>query len=521
MKLCFTILLFCFLSVISFGQNAPSDTLVNLSEQQKLIDVSGQKIDSVQSAFYHSSDSLKENYKNKFSKIDSAQQVLRHKADSISALELSLKKFTLLNKVDSLQAGWKKKLDSLSSFSRYTTRVTRALDSLNNHRDSILSKLNSRLQMLKDKTVGKLNDLELPPQLSGKVNDVTSRIRGFQIPAADLNIPGVSGGNGLGIVKLDNLNLQSPVQDLGLDQVKGLTNMQDNVGGLTDVTGKVGDYGKDLQQITKGDLGGLKDLPGAAESKVGELSGVNEIKEQTQVLDEYKEMAGQIQNPDSLKEFAIQEVKRVAINHFAGKEEQLKQAMETIAKYKSKYPSLNSISEVTKRPPNEMKGKPLSERIVPGIGIQIQKKGEDLLADFNPYAGYKFTGRIMAGMGWNQRVAYNVDRGKFNPSARIYGPRAFGEFKLWKGFSPRVEMEAMNTNVPTLTRISTVDLLKREWIWGALAGIKQEYRFFKNVKGTALVMMRLYNPNHKSPYADVVNVRFGFEFPMKRRAGSE
>lgn len=33
-------------------------------------------------------------------------------------------------------------------------------------------------------------------------------------------------------------------------------------------------------------------------------------------------------------------------------------------------------------------------------------------------------------------------RGKF--WSWIFGPHAFGEFKLWKGFSPRTEVEVMN-----------------------------------------------------------------------------
>ncbi len=32
-----------------------------------------------------------------------------------------------------------------------------------------------------------------------------------------------------------------------------------------------------------------------------------------------------------------------------------------------------------------------------------------------------------------------------------------------------------------------------------------------------MVMTRLINPHHKSPYADVLNVRFGFEFPDEEK----
>jgi hypothetical protein len=145
------------------------------------------------------------------------------------------------------------------------------------------------------------------------------------------------------------------------------------------------------------------------------------------------------------------------------------------------------------------------------------RKKEMTSVDFNPYAGYRFTGRTTAGVGWNQRIAYNLDKKLFNPEARVFGPRIFGEYKLWKGFSPRLEGEVMNTTVPPSTITTSLDPGQREWVWGAFVGLKKEYRFFKNVKGTALIMARIFNTDHKSPYADVLNVRFGFEFPMKKK----
>jgi hypothetical protein len=370
------------------------------------------------------------------------------------------------------------------------------------------------MQSLKDKAAAKLNGLDVPPELSAKFSDVTEKIEGFQVPGTDLNLPALnSGSNGSPIGNLTNIDMKLPAADIDLGSVDELKNIN---GGLKGITGNAGEYSSDVQQLSKGNITELKELPEAAEAKVGELSGLSEVKGETETLNEYKDVVGQMQNPDSLKEFAVQEVKQAAVNHFAGKEEQLKQAMETLSKYKSKYSNLNSISDLIKRPPNEMKEKPFIERIVPGIGIQVQKKGEDVLVDFNAYAGYRFTGRITAGVGWNQRVAYTIDRGRFNSATRIYGPRAFGEYKLWKGFSPRAELEIMNTNIPPLTRTQAVDPLSREWVWGAFIGVKKEYRFIKKVKGTAMVMMRLFNPEHKSPYGDVVNVRFGFEFPFVR-----
>ena len=219
-----------------------------------------------------------------------------------------------------------------------------------------------------------------------------------------------------------------------------------------------------------------------------------------------------------MKQEAVKKVQEVAIDHFAGKEEVLKQAMDKVAKYKQKYSSVNSLSEITKKRPNEMHGKPLIERIVPGIAFQIQKKGSDLLIDFNPYAGYRFTGRITAGAGWNQRILFDNHRSTSRSLASVYGPRIFGEYKLPKGISPRLEIESMNTRIPSSLPNNNNDSAGRSWTWSYMAGIKKEYRVYKSIKGTALVMFNLYDPFHKSPYGDRVITRFGFEFPMKKRS---
>jgi hypothetical protein len=410
-----------------------------------------------------------------------------------------------------MQVEWKRRVDSLTLLNEYSDKVSNALDSLNKLQEKILSELNTKIQSLKDKTLAKLNDLDLPPQLSDKLGKASSKINEFQMRTSDFKMPELS-KDGLNINGLKTLDVPS-AEDLNIDELQSIGNLGD----ISKIGEGLGEYEDDLTELTNGGAGGTIAIQDLAESKAEELSGLSEIKDQTKALDEYKGLTEKIKNPDSLKEFAIEQAKEIAVDHFSGKEEQLSQAMQTLAKYKSKYPNLNSINEVTRRPPNEMKGKPLIERMVPGAALQIQKKGEDFMIDFNPYATYKFTERISAGLGWNQRVAYSFDAKKFNPLMRIYGPRVFGEFKIGKGFSPRAEIELMNTSIPSLTRTHTTDPFQREWIWGAFAGIKKEYKLIKNIKGTASVMMRLYNPNRKSPYTDVVNARLGFEFPMKKK----
>jgi hypothetical protein len=441
------------------------------------------KLDSIQSSFYQQSDSIKLAFKNKLSGLDAAGNSLQHKIDSLQSLNLSTEKYT------------------------------HKLDSVNKAREAAVGSLNQKIETLKSKTTGRLKEFNFPPELEANVSSVTKNIDGFQLPVKDLNIASLNLPEN-SLQGLDGLNsvAKTPLGEVG--NIDGLKDVTGNFGDVTKVTGDLGNYQQDIQNLTKGNLSEVKELPKVIEGKAGDLTGLNDIQKQAGgALEPLKDMQGQIQNPDAMKEQAIQKVQEVAINHFAGKEEVLQQAMDKVAKYKQKYSSVNSLSDITKKRPNEMHGKPLIERIVPGISFQILKRGHDVLVDFNPYAGYRFTGRITAGAGWNQRVAFD------HPSrvTRVYGPRVFGEYKLSKGLSPRLEIETLNTNVPVRFSNTNTDPFARRWVWTYMVGVKKDYRFFKMIKGTAIIMVNLYDPLHKSPYGDKVITRFGFEFPMKKK----
>ena len=369
-----------------------------------------------------------------------------------------------------------------------------------------------------------LNKIEFPQEMEGKVSELKSSIDklnpGGITNSLPLNLQSPQLGlNGLSEIKTPG-GLDLPSSSLPDTSVPGLpsTSLDVNSNSITEgiksnkLISSAGEQAGNLQGNAE-QIQQLKEQPidKLVDSKVSGLSEVKDIQQASAI-----ENIDAIKSQDAVKAELKKQVRTVAIDHFAGKEKQLKAAMDKISKYKAKYPSASSIADLKKKPANAMKTKPLIERIVPGVNHQILRKGDDILVDFNPYAGYKFTGRITAGLGWNQRVAYNTDVRSFHPSLRIYGPRAFGEFKLGKGFSPRLEAETMNTLVPPPTRVQT-DPYGRRWVWGVFTGIKKEYKFIGNVKGTASVMVRLFDPKHQSPYADVVNARFGFEFPMKKK----
>src|SRR5688500_7107934 len=70
MKLCTIIFVCCLVSVAALGQVTTPDSSDHLLTHPKFPTNSGDKIDSIQSAFYQQSDSIKQAYKSKFSKMD-------------------------------------------------------------------------------------------------------------------------------------------------------------------------------------------------------------------------------------------------------------------------------------------------------------------------------------------------------------------------------------------------------------------------------------------------------------------
>lgn len=263
----------------------------------------------------------------------------------------------------------------------------------------------------------------------------------------------------------------------------------------------------------------LTDMKDEAGANLEQAIGLADVKKEIGKADALENMGDGL-NEEALKSKIKEEVEREAVNHFAGQEKQLEQAMEKLGKLKLKYESVGSIADLPKRRPNPMKGKSFPERSVIGINIQFQRKDAWML-DFNPYAGYRIDRRFTTGIGWNQRVAFDWDQRAFQQSLVVFGPRAYMQVAIKKGFSARLEGEYMNTVLPPPFGTGRIDEKNRAWVFTPMAGIVKEYRFIKRVNGTMAVMYKFYDPHHRSPYNSPLNVRMGFEIAAKRTRATQ
>jgi hypothetical protein len=430
------------------------------------------------------------------------------------------------------------KIDSLRNLDLPPLPYLQKFDSLMAKKDALVQEVENKKQELLTQTRGKLDtwrnsvaeklglenitspNIPAPDLPGSELTDKVSDLHQVDIPALPrADLPEMTFANQdipempeLAVHKLQNLDLSPDLASIS-ESVK-LPEMDK----LENIKSYLGKGEKVLSSATTP----TTDADGVINSMGDRISEVSDVKDQLELAEgiqdnEFMEAAEKMKDPEALKEEVKQQAVKKAVNHFAGKEEVLQSAMEKMSKYKMKYESLNSLSELKKRPPNAMRDKPFIERIVPGVAFQILRKG-DLFLDVYPYIGYRISGRLTSGIGWNQRIGYSTPCDHFISKFVVYGPRWFGEAKVWKGFSGRVEVECLDTVVPPAFTTPRPDQGYREWVWTAMAGIKKEYRFLKGVKGTAFILFNLYDPKHKSPYGDVMSSRFGFEFPLKKKS---
>lgn len=412
------------------------------------------------------------------------------------------------------------KIDSLESVGQSPALLSIKLDSITHLQSSKLDSIRGLFGAAQSRAQAKIAELDLPPVLASEAGALSSRIGDVALPSERLGIdPGVIS------IPSDVPGLENPIPALQLPTAPGveLPALESSLSApsvpeipATNLsTGDIGDLADPLAHVQQ-QVAGV--IPADAESAAAMIeqkaTSIPEAAAVTQQLDEaaaLDPLPATPEDPEAMKEELIEDGKKMAVNHFAGKEAQLQQAMDKLAVYKKKYHSIESVANLPRKAPNEMRDKTFVERVVPGFALQVGRNDHWLL-DINLYMGYRFTGRITAGTGWNQRIAYSADANAFSSGTVIYGPRAYGEYSIGKGFTGRLEVEYMNTYVPAPFASNPDNPNSREWVFGTMAGMKKAYTITRRLKGTVLLMYNLYDPHHRSPYRNRLNGRFGVEW---------
>jgi hypothetical protein len=494
-----------FITSVSWAQ---TDTLIQ--KPDTLLNKVTYTLDSLKQSFTKQSDSIKESYATQKQKLVSVKQRYLLKLDSIK------------NKRPAAPGN---PLDTLSNPVE-TARYTKKIDSLDLQLAAMQQNTTKRIDSLKQRVSNTVSKLKLPKEAQGKANGLTTVMDKVNVPSFDsdlagkLNLPGMNGAvpelpganvPGLNIpnANLPDINPALPGTNVNAPDLNGkLPDANVDTGKLKDITGQAGDIQKQVTDATGSTEGLGKTLEGKASEQIKGLPD--------QKLPDQAGLPGGIPKTGEAKEQLAAMAKKEAVNHFAGKEAALMGAMEKMGKYKQKYNSVSSLKDIeNEKHHNELKGKPLRERLTPSLTLQFQS-WHDLMLDINPSIGYKFTQHFTAGFGYNHRIAFNLPARSFNPAARVFGFRSYGEYTFKKGFGFRLDIESMNT--PLKQKYLTADLSpQRDWVWSVLIGVKQKYPIYKKLKGNAQLMYNIFDRDHRSPYTDRVNFRIGLELTLKKK----
>ena len=358
---------------------------------------------------------------------------------------------------------------------------------------------------IKDKAKGltEKTNLELPDQRlpTGNAQELTEKAK-----SKVGEIDGIEKAKGsLGEIK------KMPGEKLG--NIEGADKVKGKLGDAKSVSGKVKGYTEEAKDIADGK---------AIEARARNLEEVKGLEEKTKAFDgmkqkpeEYKAKMEKYQDKDFVKQEMKRKAMQLGTDHFANHQDKLKSAQQQLSKYKKKYHSLQSTKDINlKKIPNGMKGKKFRERIIFGGTFQVFDNPEKTI-DFSPQVGYKISGRWTAGLAGAYWVRIEKDGYTPNVDDKTYGLRLYSDFKVFKGFFVKGEVEVMSTLVPRYNS-NNQEEIRREHVNAAFLGIGKRYNFLKGLKGNVQVLYNFMH-NNDSPYPRRFNMKFGFEFGIKKK----
>lgn len=369
------------------------------------------------------------------------------------------------------------KADSLRRLGQPAEHLQHKIDSVQKAINGLGEKYTQRLAQAQQKASAALQKLKLPGQASSITDKLSPSVAGA-LPAA-------------------------PLPSVGLPST-GLNVPQANVPGLPSAPSLPGSSEmKEVQQLVS-----VKNTKGAEQLAK---------KEAEKILTKQAGAAGLPSAEGLVSDVMGGTSTPSAKNHFAEKEKELKNSMDELGKLKDKYENVNDAKEFLKKHPNEMKGKPLAERLRPGFYLQINKATNQFNIDINPTIGYRFTGKITAGLGWNHRLSYDTKGHNFPYVNVVFGPRLYGEYNLGKGFYPRLELEAQNVQQWPASFLPEAAPGERAWKAGIAVGMKKEFKITSSVRGVTLLLINPLTGKIGTAYNSVVQVRVGIEIVLKKK----
>src|SRR5688500_16907867 len=171
-----------FLSTLFLAISVAASAQLNVDSMQQTAALSSSKakIDSLLKKVAHLPDSLVPS----FHKIDSIRNQLNLAADSIQT-----EYENTVSRIDAQTKKLNQSIDSLRDLNLPATTFTKRLDSLNQIVQSIQKKFNSKLNVLKTKTIDKVKAIDLPPECREPPQQMTKHMDALSVNSRIVKIP--------------------------------------------------------------------------------------------------------------------------------------------------------------------------------------------------------------------------------------------------------------------------------------------------------------------------------------------
>ncbi len=388
--------------------------------------------------------------------------------------------------------------------------------------DKPLDVVNEKLNLLSDEAGGQGN---LPsavqtPSLPGVSLDVNSRLPDLSIPdpklILDMNAPKIANpiedtGN------LQDMNIKGNLEEKldGTVSLEKVNELKDNTEVISNFGDKASTVKSEIAEVKGEGIDKAKNLKQDALDKSPVKGELAELQKQDGLMKEQIAQVKSYRNPEEFRKQTLERGKKLVATQLAAQQATIKEATVKLTNYQNKATTLFGKKNELPKKRDTWRRVKKAERFVPGLTLQTHKPG-GWVVDINPSFRYRLTVYWSIGAGWNQRVTFG-DIPQNSTVRTLFGPRGFSELLLFKGFSLRIDSEMMNTVLYTATG-STVDVGTDVSIWNHMIGLKKDFTFVPRVLGNVQFMYKIYSSENVRIYPAKYNVRFGFEFPLRKKS---
>lgn len=470
---------------------------------------------------------------------DSVSKLMRFNyfADSIKVITWAdSMRHKISLKYDTKKAKIIRKMDSLRGFSLPTSQLQYKLDKIKKKQSALLNEVKEKQTALRTKVAKRYADWETSVRSKLRLDSFSmkmpnTRLAGLptnsQMPTTNLKVPGtklnlsqntklqgIPSMPALGQQDFSSLKMSKELKKIGgsmsLPNTTQLKQWESEVPALKELNS--------LKAQGAPFRNAFKDPDKAIDKAVGNLSEVSALKKELTTADQLKtneavQLAQNMKDPEKMQAQAG----KMAVDHFAGKEQQLNEAMLSMNRYKKKYESLPSLEDAKKSfwPRNGLRGASFRERFRPGFNLGFRTSKDTVVFDLFPTVSYRISGRIDAGLGGIYRVRvltkpYGLDQHASN----TWGGSAFVVVKTFKATFLRLEADANSYRKASATDGTVV----QSWRWTYLSGVQVNFSINGNLSGN---VQTLYSFDHKlkDGFPDRLNMRLGVQYklPVKRR----